>query len=89
LVHQLQNSGPAQLGITVTRKVGSAVVRNRIKRSVRELFRRRRKLLADGLRVVVIARQGAGDLEGRAAAAELLPAFAKLEGDGLGEGAGA
>lgn len=29
-----------RLGITVTRKVGSAVVRNRLKRRVREIYRR-------------------------------------------------
>lgn len=30
----------ARLGITATRKVGSAVVRNRLKRRVREIYRR-------------------------------------------------
>lgn len=51
----------ARLGITVTRRVGKAVTRNRIKRQVRECFRRRRRLL-DELDVVVIARGGAAGL---------------------------
>jgi len=34
--------GGARLGITTTRRVGSAVVRNRLRRLVRELFRRHR-----------------------------------------------
>ena len=31
---------PARLGVTTTRKVGGAVVRNRLRRIVREVFRR-------------------------------------------------
>ncbi|MCE2390298.1 MAG: ribonuclease P protein component [Proteobacteria bacterium] len=34
-----RDGGPARLGITVTRKVGNAVRRNRIKRLTREWFR--------------------------------------------------
>lgn len=34
-----KNDGPTRLGLTVSRKVGGAVVRNRIKRQLRELFR--------------------------------------------------
>lgn len=36
-----KDAGPTRLGITVTRKVGKAVRRNRIKRLVREWFRQR------------------------------------------------
>jgi ribonuclease P protein component len=50
------DGGPPRLGITVTRKVGPAVRRNRIKRLVRAWFRERRPLL--GSRdVVVIAKR--------------------------------
>ena len=35
------DGGPARLGLTVTRKVGNAVRRNRIKRLAREWFRTR------------------------------------------------
>lgn len=46
--------GPARVGITVTRKFGNAVARNRAKRVVREAFRRSPGLLPDGIDMVVI-----------------------------------
>jgi ribonuclease P protein component len=52
------DDGPPRLGITVTRKVGTAVRRNRIKRLVREWFRLRRAMLG-ALDVVVIAKREA------------------------------
>jgi ribonuclease P protein component len=75
LLHGASPSGPAQLGITVTRKIGGAVARNRIKRAVRETFRHCRLALPDGLAVVVIARAGAAELKGRDIAAEIEPAL--------------
>jgi ribonuclease P protein component len=52
---------PTRLGVTVTRKVGSAVVRNRIKRLVREAFRRERHRLEPGYDMVWVAKRTAGD----------------------------
>lgn len=49
-----------RLGITVTRKVGKAVTRNRIKRLVREVFRRERHRLAPGLDLVWVAKRQSG-----------------------------
>ncbi len=48
-----------RLGITVTRKVGKAVKRNRIKRLVREAFRRERNALPAGLDMVWVAKRDA------------------------------
>ncbi|MFP4560024.1 MAG: ribonuclease P protein component [Thiohalorhabdus sp.] len=48
----------ARLGLAVGRKVGNAVVRNRIKRLVREGFRHEQDRL-QGLEVVVVARGSA------------------------------
>jgi ribonuclease P protein component len=48
-----------RLGITASRRVGSAAVRSRIKRRVREWFRRHRAELPAGRDVVVIARAAA------------------------------
>jgi ribonuclease P protein component len=53
---------PARLGITVTRKVGDAVRRNRVKRVVREAFRLDRALLPAGVDLLVIAKNGAPTL---------------------------
>jgi ribonuclease P protein component len=66
---------PARLGITVTRKIGIAVVRNRVKRAVREAFRRERSAFAGGVDLVVIARDGAGRLAPGAIGAELRNAW--------------
>ena len=55
-----QQDGPhdGRLGITVSKKIGNAVVRNRIKRFVRD-FARRRVWMRDDLDVVVIAKRSA------------------------------
>jgi ribonuclease P protein component len=63
--------GGPRLGITVTRRVGNAVARNRVKRRVRECFRRRRSELDRPVDVVVIARRGAVDLESEQVESEL------------------
>lgn len=55
--------GRRRIGITVTKKVSSAVGRNRVKRLVREVFRRNRSLFPEGHDVVFVARAGAADLD--------------------------
>ena len=59
------------LGLVVSRRVGNAVSRNRVKRRIREWFRAERSLFEGGEDVVVIARTGAADLDGPAVAREL------------------
>lgn len=53
---------PSRLGIVVTRKVGNAVARNRIKRVCRECFRSWLDFVPNGIDLVVIARAGAHEL---------------------------
>ena len=53
-------AGP-RLGITASKKVGNAVIRNRVKRRVRHWFRDVRRELPD-VDYVVIARKGAASL---------------------------
>ena len=70
-----------RLGITVSRRVGNSVVRNRIKRHVRECFRQMlRGRLDDGMSIVVIALVGAGNLARTAINAELVTATLNLAG---------
>lgn len=49
-------TGPVRLGLAVSRRVGGAVVRNRVKRRVRDWFRRARPSLPEHVDLVVIAR---------------------------------
>jgi len=49
--------GEARLGIVATRRLGSAPVRNRAKRLVREAFRSTRELWSQGMDLVVIVRR--------------------------------
>src|SRR5208283_4908571 len=51
-----------RLGLVVTKKVGSAVERNRVKRVCRECFRLWPDFVAAGVDLLVIARQGAPQL---------------------------
>ena len=53
---------PMRFGLTVTRKIGGAVVRNRIKRLVREAVRRHKLWLPRGHEVVFVAKRAAADL---------------------------
>jgi ribonuclease P protein component len=50
----------ARLGITVTRKFGDSVRRNRAKRLIREAFRLAPELFPDGIDVVVIPKTSPG-----------------------------
>jgi ribonuclease P protein component len=56
-----EESGPV-LGLTVSKKVGTAVERNRVKRRIREWFRRNRSALPENAALVVIARRGAAEI---------------------------
>ena len=48
--------GRSRLGVSVGRKFGGAVVRNRFKRMVREAFRQCAAIRAAGFDIVVVAR---------------------------------
>lgn len=50
------NTGESRLGLTLSRKVGPAVVRNRARRRMREIFRRDALVRKAGLDIVVHAR---------------------------------
>ncbi len=52
----------SRLGITASRKVGNAVVRNRFKRRIRSWFRTRRTEFGRDLDLVVIARRSGASL---------------------------
>ena len=59
VVYGCENDLPhPRLGLSVSRKVGGAVVRNRWKRLIREAFRLTREQLPQGVDLIVIPRRG-------------------------------
>ena len=66
----------ARLGITVTTKIDKrAVVRNRIKRRIREVFRLHRSQLRKPIDIVVVARRESGTIAYRDFEREILGAL--------------
>jgi ribonuclease P protein component len=63
---------PARIGIVTSRRVGAAVLRNRVRRRLRELFRKNQHRLRKGVWIVTIAR-----------ASSATASFADLERDWL------
>jgi len=60
-----KGTGHIRLGIAVGRRVGGAVVRNQLKRRIREWFRRERSQMWGNLDIVVVAEQLAAKLGGQ------------------------
>lgn len=74
-----QNHLPhCRLGITVTRKVGKAAQRNRIKRRIREYFRLNRHRIEGNWDIHLIAKKGAGEIDFGQASSSLDRIFHQL-----------
>jgi ribonuclease P protein component len=75
IIRQAASGTRSRLGVTVSKRVGNAVVRNRVKRLLREAFRRRQLSIRPSTNVVVIAKPGAETLTYAQAAAEFAKAL--------------
>ncbi|RME51856.1 MAG: ribonuclease P protein component [Deltaproteobacteria bacterium] len=71
LLFQRNDLGYNRLGITVSRRIGNAVRRNRLKRRIREFFRTHQARFPQGRDMNFIARKGAADLSWEALLQEL------------------
>ena len=66
--------GRNEVGITVSKKLGGAVIRNRTRRRIREVYRLNEELLTPGWDIVIVARTKAVE----AAFGQLTAAFLSL-----------
>ncbi|HEV8619011.1 MAG TPA: ribonuclease P protein component [Candidatus Udaeobacter sp.] len=62
----VQNSGASRAGFITSGRLGGAVVRNRVRRRLREIVRKHQHDLRDDFWIVVIARPGASKASYRA-----------------------
>ncbi|MEE1930021.1 ribonuclease P protein component [Streptomyces sp. TRM 70351] len=74
------NAPPPRAGFVVSKAVGNAVVRNRVKRRLRHRIRERLPLLPPGSLVVVRALPGAGEADHGRLARDLDSALQRLLG---------
>ncbi len=67
-----------RLGLTVGTKVGKAVIRNRVRRRLREIYRLHEAQMRSGWDIVAVARTRAAEADYRALEAEFLKVAGKL-----------
>ena len=76
---QRNRAGASRLGVTVSTKLGKAVVRNKVRRRLREIYRLNREHMVPGYDVIVVARTRAAAAPYRRLEREYLSLLNKLE----------
>lgn len=75
-----------QVGVSAGKRAGGAVERNRMKRLLREFYRRNKDVFPTGTRTAIVVRKTPGGATLETVSGELLPALRKRWGQGSGEG---
>ncbi|MFP4081964.1 MAG: ribonuclease P protein component [Candidatus Aminicenantes bacterium] len=78
LIYLANNLSSSRIAIVASKKVGNAVKRNKIKRWMRELFRRNKNLLNKPMDIVIIPKKDIADLSWSALQKEYLEAIAHI-----------
>ena len=85
VVYCMKNRRPVnRLGLTVSKKIGNAVTRNRIRRRMREAYRLNEAGFKSGFDIVIVARHGCGEAPFSALEGEMRALFAGLNMTGGG-----
>jgi len=70
----------SRVAVVVGKKVGGAVIRNRIKRWMREFFRKNKALLGEPTDLIVVARREIRETDRPGALGDFLEALRKISG---------
>jgi ribonuclease P protein component len=77
-VYQKNNKGTTRIGITITKRVGNAVTRNKLKRLIREYFRKNRQKLPANVDINIIAKKEAVMMDNQELLSSLNHIFDKI-----------
>jgi ribonuclease P protein component len=75
VISRMNDQGYSRLGAVASKRVGKAVERNRVKRLMREFFRRNKDRLPPSTDYIIVGKRGAQDLQYDQVAAELSAPF--------------